>query len=55
MNGAGAWPGYLINKNYVEGGKNYEDDTAEHAKEIRDLLRRTSSARRSPLASTASV
>jgi len=39
MNGAGAWPGYMVNEYYVEGGKNYEDDTPEHAKEIRDLLR----------------
>lgn len=39
MNGAGAWPGYMVNQDYVEGGKNYEDDTAEHATEIRDLLR----------------
>ncbi|MBI4927457.1 MAG: twin-arginine translocation signal domain-containing protein, partial [Anaerolineae bacterium] len=39
MNGAGAWPGYMVNQYYVEGGKNYEDDTPEHAKEIRDLLR----------------
>jgi peptide/nickel transport system substrate-binding protein len=39
MNGAGAWPGYMVNQYYVEGGKNYEDDTPEHAAEIRDLLR----------------
>lgn len=39
MNGAGAWPGYMINQDYVEGGKNYEDDTPEHATEIRELLR----------------
>ena len=39
MNGAGAWPGYMVNQDYVEGGKNYEDDTPEHAAEIRDLLR----------------
>ncbi len=39
MNGAGAWPGYMVNQYYVEGGKNYTDDTPEHAKEIRDLLR----------------
>jgi len=39
MNGAGAWPGYMVNQYYVEGGKNYPVDTAEHAKEIRDLLR----------------
>ncbi|MDP2995252.1 MAG: ABC transporter substrate-binding protein [Anaerolineales bacterium] len=39
MNGAGAWPGYMVNQDYVEGGKNYADDTAAHAKEIRDLLR----------------
>ncbi len=38
-NGAGAWPGYMVNQDYVEGGKNYTDDTPEHAKEIRDLLR----------------
>lgn len=37
--GTGSWPGYFINMNYVEGGKNYVDDTAEHAKEIRDLIR----------------
>jgi peptide/nickel transport system substrate-binding protein len=39
MNGAGAWPGYMVNQDYVEGGKNYADDTPEHAKEIRDILR----------------
>ena len=39
MNGAGTWPGYMVNQYYVEGGKNYEDDTAEHAAEIRDILR----------------
>jgi peptide/nickel transport system substrate-binding protein len=37
--GTGGWPCYFINLDYVEGGKNYEDDTAEHAKEVRDLLR----------------
>jgi peptide/nickel transport system substrate-binding protein len=39
LNGAGAWPGYMVNQDYVEGGKNYEDDTPEKAAEIRDLLR----------------
>ena len=39
MNGAGTWPGYMVNQYYVEGGKNYDDDTAEHATEIRDILR----------------
>ena len=39
LNGAGAWPGYMVNQDYVEGGKNYSDDTPEHAKEIRDILR----------------
>jgi peptide/nickel transport system substrate-binding protein len=39
MNGAGAWPGYMVNQYYVEGGKNYADDTPEKAKEIRELLR----------------
>ncbi len=39
MNGAGAWPGYMVNQYYVEGGKNYPDDTPERAKEIRELLR----------------
>lgn len=39
MNGAGAWPGYMVNQYYVEGGKNYEDDTPEKAAEIRELLR----------------
>lgn len=39
MNGAGAWPGYMVNQDYVEGGKNYDQDTAENATEIRDLLR----------------
>ena len=39
MNGAGAWPGYMVNQYYVEGGKNYEDDTPEHAAEIRAILR----------------
>jgi peptide/nickel transport system substrate-binding protein len=39
MNGAGAWPGYMVNQWYVEGGKNYADDTPEHAQEIRTLLR----------------
>jgi peptide/nickel transport system substrate-binding protein len=41
MNGAGAWPGYMVNQYYVEGGKNYPDDTPEMAKEIRDVLRNT--------------
>jgi peptide/nickel transport system substrate-binding protein len=39
MNGAGAWPGYMVNQDYVEGGKNYENDTPEKAAEIRELLR----------------
>ncbi|MCS7088680.1 MAG: ABC transporter substrate-binding protein [Thermoflexales bacterium] len=39
LNGAGAWPGYMVNQDYVEGGKNYEDDTPERAAEIRALLR----------------
>jgi peptide/nickel transport system substrate-binding protein len=39
MNGAGAWPGYMVNQDYVEGGKNYENDTPEKATEIRTLLR----------------
>lgn len=39
MNGAGAWPGYMVNQDYVEGGKNYDDDTPERAAEIRDILR----------------
>lgn len=39
MNGAGAWPGYMVNQWYVEGGKNYENDTPEKAAEIRTLLR----------------
>ena len=39
LNGAGAWPGYMVNQYYVEGGKNYPDDTPEKAKEIRTLLR----------------
>jgi peptide/nickel transport system substrate-binding protein len=39
LNGAGAWPGYMVNQDYVEGGGNYEDDTPEHAAEIRDILR----------------
>ena len=39
MNGAGAWPGYMVNQDYVEGGKNYENDTPERAAEIRTLLR----------------
>ncbi|MBE0699846.1 MAG: hypothetical protein IH586_23215, partial [Anaerolineaceae bacterium] len=37
--GTGSWPGYFINMNYMEGGNNYSDDTPEHAKEIRDLIR----------------
>lgn len=37
--GTGSWPNYFINMDYVEGGKNYADDTPEHAKEIRDLIR----------------
>jgi peptide/nickel transport system substrate-binding protein len=41
MNGAGAWPGYMVNQDYVEGGGNYADDTPEHAAEIRALLRDT--------------
>ncbi len=39
MNGAGAWPGYYVNSWYVEGGKNYENDTPEKATEIRNVLR----------------
>ncbi|MBL8096640.1 MAG: hypothetical protein JNL73_20860 [Anaerolineales bacterium] len=39
LNGAGAWPGYMVNQYYVEGGKNYENDTPEKAAEIRELLR----------------
>jgi len=39
MNGAGAWPGYMVNQYYVEGGKNYENDTPEKAAEIRGILR----------------
>ncbi len=39
MNGAGAWPAYYVNDYYVEGGKNYADDTPEMAKKIRDVLR----------------
>ncbi|HRE26085.1 MAG TPA: ABC transporter substrate-binding protein, partial [Anaerolineales bacterium] len=39
LNGAGAWPGYMINQYYVEGGKNYENDTPEKAAEIRSVLR----------------
>jgi peptide/nickel transport system substrate-binding protein len=39
MNGAGAWPGYMVNQYYVEGGKNYDNDTAEKAAEIREVLR----------------
>ncbi len=39
MNGAGAWPGYMVNQYYVEGGKNYANDTADKAKEIRAVLR----------------
>jgi peptide/nickel transport system substrate-binding protein len=39
MNGAGAWPGYMVNQYYVEGGKNYADDTPEMAAEIRAVLR----------------
>lgn len=39
VNGAGAWPGYLVNQDYVAGGSNYPDDTPEHAAEIRALLR----------------
>jgi peptide/nickel transport system substrate-binding protein len=42
MNGAGAWPGYMVNQYYVEGGKNYDDDTPEHAAKIRAILRDTS-------------
>lgn len=39
MAGSGAWPGYFINMDYVEGGKNYPNDTADKATEIRNLLR----------------
>lgn len=39
MNGAGAWPGYMVNQYYVEGGANYENDTPEKAAEIREILR----------------
>lgn len=41
MNGAGAWPGYMVNQDYVEGGNNYSNDTPEKAAEIRELLRNT--------------
>jgi peptide/nickel transport system substrate-binding protein len=37
-NGSGSWPAYMINQDYTAGGKNYPDDTPEHAKEIHDLL-----------------
>lgn len=39
MNGAGAWPGYMVNQDYVEGGRNYQNDTPEKAAEIRELFR----------------
>ncbi|MBI3959705.1 MAG: hypothetical protein HY328_12925 [Chloroflexi bacterium] len=39
LNGAGAWPGYMVNQDYVAGGKNYADDTPEQAAEIREILR----------------
>jgi peptide/nickel transport system substrate-binding protein len=39
MNGAGAWPGYMVNQYYVEGGRNYDNDTPERAAEIREILR----------------
>jgi peptide/nickel transport system substrate-binding protein len=39
MNGAGAWPGYMVNQYYVEGGGNYSPDSPERAAEIRALLR----------------
>jgi peptide/nickel transport system substrate-binding protein len=39
MNGAGAWPGYMVNQYYVEGGTNYTNDTPERAAQIRELLR----------------
>jgi len=39
MNGAGAWPGYMVNQYYVEGGGNYTPDTPERAAQIRELLR----------------
>jgi peptide/nickel transport system substrate-binding protein len=39
MNGAGAWPGYMVNQYYVEGGNNYSPDTPERAAEIREVLR----------------
>jgi peptide/nickel transport system substrate-binding protein len=39
MNGAGAWPGYMVNQYYVEGGNNYDNDTPEKAAEIREILR----------------
>jgi peptide/nickel transport system substrate-binding protein len=39
MLGSGAWPGYFINMDYVEGGKNYADDTPQHATEVRNLIR----------------
>ncbi|MBE3144764.1 MAG: hypothetical protein IMZ61_12715 [Planctomycetes bacterium] len=37
-NGSGSWPAYMINQDYTAGGKNYPDDTPDHAKEIHDLL-----------------
>jgi peptide/nickel transport system substrate-binding protein len=39
LNGAGSWPGYMVNQDYVEGGNNYENDTPEKATEIRELFR----------------
>lgn len=39
LNGAGAWPGYMVNQWFVEGGKFVEPDTADMAAEIRDVLR----------------
>ncbi len=53
MNSAGAWPGYYVNSWYVEGGKNYENDTPEGYTEIRNVLRDKPSARLCPSASTA--
>jgi hypothetical protein len=45
MNGAGAWPGYMVNQYYVEGGKNYPDDTPNGPRKSATCCATSASAR----------
>jgi hypothetical protein len=55
MNGAGAWPGYMVNQYYVEGGKNYANDTPRKPLKSANCCATSASARPSRSASTASA